>query len=183
VALYAAPPESWYYDEQKSGGMILTHMTYAFINPLRWLLGNPLIVSAFANRKFQTQPGKVRYEMCSANFIFPNNVICNMIAGYVKPKQFDAWKVTLIGTDGCLEVHPGDLDAGSLIVYSNEQTVLTHRFSENNAFVRQAMAFANAIEQKEMCLNPAADAALDVMLSELIAQSIEERSTLDIVPK
>ncbi len=29
--------------------MPLTHMTYCFINPVRWLAGDPQFVSAFAN--------------------------------------------------------------------------------------------------------------------------------------
>ncbi len=180
VALYAAPPESWYYDEQKSGGMILTHMSYAFINPVRWLLGNPHSISAFANRKHQTGHGKVKQEMCSANFMFANDVICNMVAGYVKPKQLNAWQLSFIGTQGSLEVYPGDLDAGSLTLYSNKQTVLSHHFQDNLAFVKQAQTFLTAIDTGQPCLNPAADAMIDVQLSELIVNSIETGATLQV---
>lgn len=51
IALWDGDPATWYYNEDVSGGMPLTHMTYCFINPLRWLLGTPRCVSAFANRR------------------------------------------------------------------------------------------------------------------------------------
>jgi predicted dehydrogenase len=50
IALWDAKPESWYYQQSLSGGMPLTHLTYAFLNPIRWLLGEPLYISAFANQ-------------------------------------------------------------------------------------------------------------------------------------
>ena len=106
LALYPASPDSWYYSEQKSGGMVLTHMSYAFLNPLRWIFGNPRTVSAFANQKQQRGADKVKHELCSANFIFANDVICNMTAGFVKPKNLDAWHVSFIGTRGSLELRP-----------------------------------------------------------------------------
>ena len=77
LALYPASPDSWYYSEQKSGGMVLTHMSYAFLNPLRWIFGNPRTVSAFANQKQQRGADKVKHELCSANLIFAD-VICNI---------------------------------------------------------------------------------------------------------
>jgi len=75
MALYDADPKSWYYQQQASGGMPLTHMTYCFINAIRWILGDPVCVSAFANRLRETGPGMVNEETCVANLQFDGDVV------------------------------------------------------------------------------------------------------------
>lgn len=179
VALYPAPPDSWYYQEQESGGMVLTHMSYAFINPLRWILGSPRSVAAFANKKHQTAEDKVEHEMCTANFLFENDVICNMVAGYVKPKQLDAWQVDFVGTTGSLSLHPGDLAPGFLTVCRDDQAPFKYAFEVDDAFAKQARTFLDAVAGEGPNLNPARDSLIDVRLAELLVKSIEERATLD----
>ena len=71
VALWPGDPASWYYDEARSGGMPLTHMTYCFLNPLRWLFGEPEMIAARANRLVETAPGLVAEETCVALMRFP----------------------------------------------------------------------------------------------------------------
>ena len=182
LALFPADPRSWYYDEQQSGGMILTHMTYTFVNPIRWIFGPPLQVSAFSNRKNQTGPGYVKHETCTANFLFGGDVLCNMTAGYVRPAALDAWNVSVLGTDGSLEFSPGDLTRGSLTLYARDGTVRTQKLGEDRAFEDQATAFLSSITGAAACLNPPDDAYLDVRIAEVIAESAERAMTLPFAP-
>ena len=177
VALYPAPPDSWYYDEEQSGGMVLTHMSYAFINPLRWLLGTPRTVAAFANKKHRTAAGHVKHEMCTANFLFEDDIICNIVAGFVKPEQIDAWHLEFIGTTGSLSLRPGDLTPGSLSLHRDGQAPV-HYGEEDDAFAKQVRTFLDAVDRRGTNLNPARDSVIDVRLADLIVRAIEEQTTL-----
>lgn len=180
TALFNADPNSWYYDEEKSGGMIITHMTYAFINPIRWLFGSPHFISAFSNQKRETRIENVKHETCVANFLFKDDITCSMTASYIKPKQLNAWNVNILGTNGSLEILPGDMEAGSLTVYSNSQTVLTKNFLEkDNPFEEQAKVFLSALGGDNRCLNPAWDSLLDIQISEAIVESAKEKKTVE----
>ena len=59
TALWNPDPDGWYYDQEESGGMPLTHMSYCYLNAVRWILGQPTTVSAMANRLRNTAPGRV----------------------------------------------------------------------------------------------------------------------------
>lgn len=178
VALFNADPISWYYDEQQSGGMILTHMTYAFINPIRWIIGEPLKVSAFSNSRCERALDKVKHETCTANFLFKNDIIGNMTAGYVKPPGLDAWNILFLGARGSLEIRPGDLEPGSLTLYTKEGSVVSRSFATNNAFTRQAEAFLGSIANEDHGLNNAWDSLIDVRIAETVAESANRQATL-----
>lgn len=183
IALYDADPNSWYYNEKQSGGMVLTHMTYAFINPVRWIFGAPLFISAFSNNIREKGMGKVKHETCTANFLFKDDIVCNMTASYVKPKQLDAWKINFLGSDGSIDIFPGDMNPGSLTIYSDEQVTLTQNFSgQNNAFEKQAKVFLSAIGGNNQCLNQAWDSILDIQISEAIVKAAENKTTLEFNP-
>ncbi len=66
MALWNPDPCAWYYDQEASGGMPLTHLSYCYLNAVRWILGRPTAVSAMANRKRNTDPGHVMEETCAA---------------------------------------------------------------------------------------------------------------------
>ncbi len=38
-ALWNPDPSRWYYDQRESGGMPLTHMSYVYMNAIRWIMG------------------------------------------------------------------------------------------------------------------------------------------------
>jgi myo-inositol 2-dehydrogenase/D-chiro-inositol 1-dehydrogenase len=181
IALYDADPLSWYYDELRSGGMIITHMSYAFLNPIRWILGSPLSISAFSNTKCETGSRKVKHETCSANFLFKSNVICNMIGGYVKPRDLQAWQVSLIGSEGHIDLQPGDQERGTFTFQSNSNstTVRVHESKTDNGFMRQAKAFLGTIQGKNLTLNCPADSLIDVQIAESIARSAQQHETLE----
>ena len=50
MALWNPDPDGWYCDQEASGGMPLTHMSYCYLNAVRWILGRPTTVSAMANQ-------------------------------------------------------------------------------------------------------------------------------------
>ena len=182
VAIYDADPTSWYYQERESGGMILTHMTYAFLNPLRWLFGTPVAVSAFSNRKRHVQSQHVRHEMCSANLLFPGNIICNMFAGYGQVPPVDAWSIDVLGTEGFMKLVPGDLEAGHLYLYQGTQPEVSpgkrQDFGNNHAFDKQAEAFLADIQGEHRRLNPAWDSLVDLQVVERIVESAERQFDL-----
>jgi predicted dehydrogenase len=176
IALFPAARDSWYYDENESGGMPLTHMTYAFINPARWLFGEPHTISAFANRRVETAPGCVAEEMCTANLVFPNDVIGNMTAGYVSPGG-TWWSFTIVGSRAVVEVLPSDGGPGELIVH-RERAERRQFSAVPDAFVVQAHAFLDAIEGKDTCRNPPADSLRDLVVAGAIVRSARERRTI-----
>ena len=180
IALWDGNPGSWYYDEAASGGMPLTHMSYAFINPLRWLFGDPLRVSAFANRIRHTAAHQVREETCVANILFPQDVVCSMLAGYVKAGRAESWQVSIVGSEGLLELHPTEMDNGSLLLYRGDE-VTTRDFADaEDAFVAQADAFLDSIQGNPRCRNRPEDALNDLRVAAAIAASARERRTIDL---
>lgn len=175
LALWDGDPTTWYYSQATSGGMPLTHMTYCFVNPLRWLLGDPTHLSAFANRKAHTAPGLVEEETCVANLLFPQEVLGSLTAGFVKPGELPAWSITLMGTEGALELAPVDLGGGTLTVYTPDATT-TYDFADApDAFQTQAAAFLAALDGAAACRNTPRDTLGDLRVAEAIVTSARER--------
>ncbi|MGW7200002.1 Gfo/Idh/MocA family protein [Streptomyces chryseus] len=171
TALVDQDPASWYYDEAASGGMIATHLSYAFLNPLRWLFGMPTTVAAVTNRKVRTHPGAVEHETCVATLTFAGDVLCTATAGYVKPTALSAWSVRILGSAGALDMMPGDDDPGHLLHYPRRGGPRAHTFDHNTAFDAQARAFVGAVRGHESVANPPEDAILDLHLCALVADS------------
>jgi predicted dehydrogenase len=180
LALWDGQPNTWYYQQQTSGGMPLTHMTYCFINPVRWILGDVQAVSAFTNRKKYTAPGLVNEENCVANMLFENNVLCNMTAGFVKPGGLPAWQATFICTQGAVEVRPDEVGSGVAIRYGAEAPE-THDFrGGENAFDVQARAFLAALDGQATCRNSPERTLGDVRVAEAIVTSAHEGKVVSL---
>jgi myo-inositol 2-dehydrogenase / D-chiro-inositol 1-dehydrogenase len=175
LALWAGDPGTWYYHQAPSGGMPLTHMTYCFINPIRWILGRALQVSAFANRKWQTGPEMITEETCQANVLFENNVPCSLLAGFVKPAEYPAWSVTFFGTRGILDVWPDEQGGGGIVKLSQGSTQETKNLSSSpNAFGVQAQAFVRSLGGKNECRNTPPETLPDIRLAEGIVTAVKE---------
>ena len=172
VALWACDPRSWYAREVSTGGMPMVHMTYAFVNPLRWLLGEPTHVSALANQIANTAPGAVLDETCIANLQFPQSVICTMTAGFVKALERETWAVWFLGTEGAVELLPTELDGGSLAVHQGRQVRQHDCTHARDAFVAQARAFVAALNGEAVCRNSPQQALGDLRVVEAITRSI-----------
>jgi myo-inositol 2-dehydrogenase/D-chiro-inositol 1-dehydrogenase len=182
IALWDAAPESWYYSQNESGGMPLTHMTYAFINPIRWLFGEPLYVSAFANQLKQTAEGKVDEETCSVNMLFKNDVLCNMIAGFVKSGESSDWMLTVLGSEGTLEIFPGEMGPGALKLYRRKEVEESFEWAPD-AFQVQAQVFLDALDGDNRCRNSPEDTIGDIQVTEAIVASAREKRTIGLGKK
>ena len=169
VALFDQDPDSWYYDQEASGGMLVTHLTYAFLNPLRWLLGRPRVAGALGVTKRVVRPGSVRPETCTVLLAFPSDIPCSLTASYVKPPHLDGWQITVIGVDGSIELFPGDLDGGHLI-HSSGPAEPRRVDGTPDGFHRQVAAFVAGArgETRDRLLNPAADALQDLIICDEI---------------
>lgn len=174
IALYDCAPESWYYQQQASGGMLLTHMTYCFINPIRWILGDPLCVSALANRIKHTDAGMVEEETCVANLQFGNDVICSMTASFIKPGDVPGWSVLFLGTNGAAEISPLK---NTVTTYRDSGRERKNFSSERDAFDIQAEVFLKAIEGLDECRNTPGETVGDIRVAEAIATSCRQRTT------
>ncbi len=175
IALFAADPQSWYYQQHASGGMPLTHMTYVFINPIRGIFGDPLCVSAFANRIKQTGPGMVHEETCVANLIFDNDMVCSMTASFVKPGDVPGSSVLFLGTNGAMELFPSEK---SLTIYRGAHAETQYCSSERDAFVVQAEVFLAALDGLDERRNKPDDTVGDIRVAEAIVASSEQRDTV-----
>ncbi|WP_116139800.1 Gfo/Idh/MocA family protein [Trinickia diaoshuihuensis] len=180
IALWNGNAGSWYYDEAASGGMPLTHMSYAFINPLRWLFGEPLRVSAFANRIRHTADHQVREETCVANLLFPRDVLCSMLAGYVKPGNAESWQISIVGSEGVLELRPTEMENGSLRLYRGEEITTMDFAGAQDAFIAQAHAFLDSIEGRMRCRNRPHDALNDLRIAAAITASAREHRSIEL---
>jgi len=180
IALWNAPSSSWYYNQADSGGMPITHITYAFINPLRWLFGEPLQVTAMSNKVKETGCHNVDEESCIVNIRFPNQLLVSLTAGYITAPGKTHWHLEVFGTNGMLAIYPGDLDAGLVQYYSKDNGVVASDFSDaENAFDKQAQIFIDEINNSNIggdkgrsrLLNSPEAAINDIKIAEAIVDS------------
>lgn len=178
VALWNANPDSWYYQQSLSGGMPLTHLTYAFLNPVRWLLGEPIYVSAFANQIRCQQQDALQEETCVANLLFSNDVIATLTAGYIKSGDDESWMISVLGTKGVLEIYPTEMDNGSLRLFQDDRVTNIDFADAKDAFIIQAEAFLASLEGENCCRNRPADTLGDLYAIEAIVKSSHQRQTI-----
>lgn len=179
IALWPGDPSTWYYRQEDSGGMPLTHMTYCFINPLRWLLGRVRCVSAFANRVLNTAAGLVNEENCVASLLFDGDVLASVTAGFVKPAEaVPGWSVTLIGTQAAVELLPNETGVDRMAIYRGRQAEEIDFAAEPRSFDLQAQAFVNALNGNDDLRNTPAQAIDDLRIAEAIVAAARDRSTI-----
>lgn len=172
LALWNGDPHSWYYSQSLSGGMPLTHMSYCFINPLRWLLGEPYSIHAVAGRCAHTAPEHVQEETVAATLCWPGGIPCSLCAGYVKPAVMNAWYVELIGTDAALELQPVDFEPGYAVERRGAVQTRIDYPADATGFAAQAHAFLDAVEGRPEGLRNRPEAALgDLRVAEAIVRS------------
>ena len=153
-------------------------MSYAFLNPLRWIMGDPLRISAFANSKKHPEREYVREETCAANMVFSGDVILSMVAGYVSHGEQESWSVFFLGTEGCIQLYPTEMDNGWLkLCRKGEWSTLS--FAEaRDAFETQAQAFLNALEGENRLRNQPVDCIGDLRAAEAVVASVRESRTI-----
>lgn len=80
--------------------MLVTHLSYAFLNPLRWLFGTPRAAGAVGDAHRVVRPGSVWPETCVAAVELPGGVAGSLHASYVAPATVEDWRVSVVGTRG-----------------------------------------------------------------------------------
>jgi len=170
-AFYQGDPARWNYRQTESGGMPLAVMTFFFLNPLRWVLGEPVDVQAIANRKMHPDEGLIEQETCAALVRFENDVLCTMIAGMVNPEGRPRANVFVLGTKGTMDLSPAGMGTGTLTVNVQGEVTTKNYEDPSMGFTAQAKAFVDALDGKSTLKNPAEDARFDIHFSEAIAAS------------
>lgn len=122
----------------------------------------------------------MREENCIANLLFPDDVLCTMTAGFVKPGALPAWSVTLIGTDAAAELLPGENEGGTMTVYHGDSVERLDYTSGPNAFEVQAATFMAALTGDNACLNRPEDAIWDVRVAEALVTSAAEKRVVTL---
>ncbi len=181
MALWNPDPCAWYYDQEASGGMPLTHLSYCYLNAVRWILGRPTAVSAMANRKRNTDPGHVMEETCGALIGFENGAFASATASYVGPEGMGDAQTRFVCTEGGVvpnaEAAPGTV---SITVFHEGGSGVRAFENEPSPFVRQAEAFLDAIEDRGEARNSPGDALLDVEIAEAVSISAREQRTVSL---
>ena len=129
---------------EQSGGMLVSHLIYAFLDPLRWLLGEPELGGAADNMKRATALGEVAPETSVTVGDIPGDVVASLTASYVKPRGLDDWYVLLVRTQGTLTLHPADLGRGKLELVRPGHEVV-HETSPGDGFTWKVVHFVDAV--------------------------------------
>ena len=181
MALWSPDPTGWYYDQEASGGMPLTHMSYCYLNAIRWILGTPVAVSACANRKVETAPGRVLVESCGALVGFEHGAFASATASYAGPSGISDAETRLVCTKGGVQVHTeSDPGTASFTVFRAGAASVRRVSNVPSPFVRQANAFLDAIETGSGVRNPAGDALVDCQIAEAISLSARDRRVVHL---
>ena len=179
MGLWNADPQFWYYDQDASGGMPLTHLSYAGLNVIRWVLGKPTVLSAVANRKKETGPGRVLEETCGTHLQFENGAFVSATASYAGPEGMPNAETCFVCTEGGIQVNsesaPGTV---SITLYRKGESEVCSFAAEPSPFVRQAEAFLESLETRAEARNPVDDALVDLWIAEAISTSAREHRTI-----
>ena len=181
MALWNPDPDEWYYDQEASGGMPLTHMSYCYLNAVRWILGRPTTVSAMANRLRNTAPGRVVEETCGALIGFENGAFASATASYIGPEGMPDPQPRFVCTEGGI-LPNADSPPGkdSITIFHGDRSEVRTFANEPSPFVRQAAAFLDAIEGRHEARNPPEDALLDVEIAAAVSVSAREHRTVSL---
>lgn len=142
VALFDQPKGTWYASESRSGGFAVTHLSYCFLNPLRWLFGTPVVAGA-VRRKSNSQADVLDGAMYSVSLQYLSGIVCSLLAGYLRPPHADPWSVTFTAEAESLRIVPGDNTPSSAARYhaaGKEELNWT-----DDAFIKQAKVFFSAV--------------------------------------
>ena len=181
MALWNPDPDEWYYDQEASGGMPLTHMSYCYLNAVRWILGRPTTVSAMANRLRNTAPGRVVEETCGALIGFENGAFASATASYIGPEGMPDPQPRFVCTEGGIQPNAASQPGrDSITVFHGGRSEVRAFANEPSPFVRQAAAFLDAIEGRHKARNPPEDALLDVEIAAAVSISAREHRTVSL---
>jgi len=171
LALYDADRQTWYYSEEVSGGMPLTHMSYCYLDTFRWILGEVKCVLAASNRKAQTAAGMVMEETCAATLVFADDTVASLLAGYVSPKGYRARNWRIVCTEGVVE------SEGQLVLHKGNEVDMDFEVALPDD---QSAAFLDAIEGKGGILCPGRDALQNILIAKAISRAAQTRQVVEL---
>jgi predicted dehydrogenase len=177
MALWNADPSMWYYDQEESGGMPLTHMSYGGLNAIRWVLGTPVAVSAMANQKVETGPGRVLEETCGALVEFESGAFLSATASYAGPEGMDSAETRFVFTGGGVQTEAD----GAITIFQDGKSERRSFDTSPSPFIRQAETFLDAIESRGDGRNPPKDGLVDIRIAEAISLSAREKRTVSML--
>jgi myo-inositol 2-dehydrogenase / D-chiro-inositol 1-dehydrogenase len=179
MTYFNADPDSWYYNEELSGGMPLTHLTYCHLNTMRWILGKPAFVTATGNKLAQTLPHNIADESCSAVVQFENQSFATVVGSYAAPDSFPSSAPQFVCTKAAMQINDrsGPAGCGITVFEGDESEVISFKEKESS-LVLQSRAFLNAMEFRKPALNPVDDALIDIEIAEAMAISSREHRTV-----
>jgi len=176
MGLWRPDPASWYYDQALSAGMPLTHMSYVYLNAMRWILGTPLTVAAMANRKLETGQGRVVEESCGALIRFTGGAFLSVTASYAGLEGLDDARTQFVCTKGAVRV---EVD-GSITIF-REGHIQHHVFTlEPSPMVRQADEFLDAINCRGLTRNPPDESLWDIRIASAISAAASSLNTISL---
>lgn len=181
MALWNADPNSWYCDQEMSGGMPVTHMSYCYLNAARWILGRPLSVSALAGRRSDAPDGYVTEESCAALIGVEGGAFISSTASFIGPADMGDADVRFVCTEGGIRVGgPAPPGQNALTISRGQQSQVQTFDDAPSAFLRQAHAFLDALTGDGHIRNPPADALVDLQVAEAISTSARENRVVSL---
>ena len=181
MALWNPDPRTWYYDQDASGGMPLTHLSYCFLNAIRWILGRPTMLSAMASQKVEVAPGRVSEETCAALIQFEGGAFVSATGSYAGPDGMASAETRFVCTDGGIQTNAEDTPGMvSITVYHRGESEVRSFENTPSPLVREAETFLDAIETRKEGRNPPGDALLDLRIAAAISVSAREHRTVTI---
>ena len=180
-ALWNPDPSRWYYDQRESGGMPLTHMSYVYMNAIRWIMGEPTTVFAMANRKVETLPERVSEETCSVLVGFGDGAFVSATASYAGPEGMGNPEPQIVCTGGGIQFNPEDSSGlVSVDIFQNGKSETRSFDNAPSSMVHQATRFLDAIATRQPALNPPEDAIMDIQIAEAISVSVRDQRMVQL---
>ena len=146
MALWNPDPRRWYYDQDATGVLPLTHLSYCYLNAIRWILGKPTILSAMANQKAEIGRGRVSEETCAALIQFEGGAFVSATGSYTGPDGMASAETRFICTDGGIQTNAKDTSGmASITVYHRGEAKVRAFESEPSPLGREAETFLDAL--------------------------------------
>ena len=90
--------------------------------------------------------------------------------------------LTVLGSEGTLEIFPGEMGPGALKLYRRKEVEESFEWAPD-AFQVQAQVFLDALDGDNRCRNSPEDTIGDIQVTEAIVASAREKRTIGLGKK
>ena len=148
-ALFPASKGSWYYSQEKSGGMLETHFTYGFLSIFNWLFGKVVSCNFIGGKHLTEIASGISEDSAVVSIEYSNQILCSSLVSYISPevKENHRWYIHIYFSEGLLKIYPSDENGGK-IVYISKGKKDFFNYEKNTAFSKQALNFINSVESR-----------------------------------